>query len=88
MEAGRTRLIIGGCTLNSCVRVSAIETRTRFVNSGLDVIVDLSLCGARSRNYGPSAQFGGRSAVNAAVVQMIDAGVRVVDGTSWESRER
>ena len=49
--SGIKNLVVGGCTLNSCVRVSAIETRNCFRDEGLDVVVDLSLSGARSSNY-------------------------------------
>ncbi|XP_032221117.2 uncharacterized protein LOC116603661 [Nematostella vectensis] len=44
-------LVIGGCTITSCVRVSSCLTQKSFQNSGLRVVVDLSLCGARKENY-------------------------------------
>ena len=82
-DSGKTILVMGGCTLNSCVRVSAIDTQIRFGRSMLQVVVDLILCGARVTNYRPSKQFGGHSAVVSAVRQMIDAGVRVVRHVRW-----
>ena len=81
---GKRSLVIGGCTLNSCVRVSSMETQALFPSDRLQVIVDMSLCGARGRNYLPSPEFGGESAVTSAVVQMTDAGVSVVRGVKWE----
>ena len=56
---GKTTLVMGGCTLNSCLRVSAVETQRLFEGRGLQVAVDLSLCGARTRNYVPSEVFEG-----------------------------
>lgn len=50
IEYGKNTLVIGGCTLNSCVRVSSIETREYFKNKNLRIVVDLSICGARTRN--------------------------------------
>jgi hypothetical protein len=78
MQDGKNILLIGGCTLNSCVRVSAIETQKLFGGQNLQVVVDLSLCGARLRNYGPTSQFDGLSAVESAVQQMKAVGVNVV----------
>jgi len=80
---GKRTLIIGGCTLNSCVRVSSIETLSRFKSRNLHVVVDLSLCGARTRNFIPSSTWGGLSAVESAVNQMTAAGVRVVKYVKW-----
>jgi nicotinamidase-related amidase len=77
-------LVIGGCTLNSCVRVSSIETLTRFKAADLRVFVDLSVCGARTRNFMPSPLYGGMSAVESAIHQMADAGVQVVRQVHWE----
>jgi hypothetical protein len=77
-------LVIGGCTLNSCVRVSSIETLTRFKAKDLRVFVDLSVCGARIRNFMPSTLYDGMSAVESAIHQMSDAGVRVVRRVHWE----
>ncbi len=71
-------LIIGGCTLNSCVRVSSIETVKQFKNRNLRVVVDLSICGARLRSFLPSSLYAGMSAVESAIRQMTTAGVQVV----------
>ncbi len=79
----RTTLVMGGCTLNSCVRVSAIDTMGFFKDRGLRVVVDLSISGARESNYTASPQYGGLSSVESAVEQMRAAGVRVVRGTAW-----
>ncbi len=76
-------LVIGGCTLNSCVRVSACDLMKAFGNEGLNVIVDISLCGARVRNYRPSREFNGRSSVEAAVDEMVKIGVIVTDHLDW-----
>jgi hypothetical protein len=74
---GKKMLVIAGCTLNSCVRVSAIETQKYFKNKGLQIVVDLSLAGARTSSFRPSSLYGGLSAVESAVQEMIDAGVWV-----------
>jgi len=84
MEAGIRSLVIGGCTLNSCVRVSSMEVQSQYATDGLQVIVDVSLCGARGRNYLPAPMFGGVSPVESAVAQMAGAGVAVVKGVHWE----
>jgi hypothetical protein len=69
---------MGGCTLNSCVRVSAIETLKSFkAKKVFEVIVDLSISGARIANYRRSGMFGGMSSVESAVREMIDQGLRV-----------
>jgi hypothetical protein len=78
IEHGSRTLIIGGCTLNSCVRVSSIEIQQMFKSKHLQVVVDLSICGARLRNYNPSPVYNGLSAVASAVSQMSAAGVQVV----------
>ena len=83
IEMNRQNLVIGGCTLNSCVRVSAIEAQRAFQNGNLQVIVDLQLCGARAQNFKPSPLFKGLSAVDSAVRQMSDAGVKVVNCVNW-----
>ncbi len=83
LDCRKKTLVIGGCTLNSCVRVSSIETFREFKNNHLEVIVDLSLSGARTRNYLPSQAYFGKSAVKSAVTQMINGGVRVVRKTEW-----
>ena len=50
-----TKLVIGGCTITSCIRVSSTSIAYKFSSYGLDVVVDLSLCGARSDNYEKNA---------------------------------
>jgi hypothetical protein len=84
MNNRKKTLVIGGCTLNSCVRVSSIETLAKFKAYDLRVFVDLSVCGARTRNFMPSPLYGGMSAVESAIHQMTDAGVRVVRRVHWE----
>jgi hypothetical protein len=81
LDRGRRTLVMAGCTLNSCVRVSAVEVQRQYGNRGLQVVVDLSLCGARLGNYVRSAEYGGRSSVEAAVEEMLSAGVRVLPGS-------
>ena len=83
IDRGRVNLVMGGCTLNSCVRVSAIETQQYFKHEYLQVVVNINLCGARARNFKASMQFGGISAIDSAVEQMLAAGVRVVNGVNW-----
>lgn len=83
IEMNRQNLVIGGCTLNSCVRVSAIEAQRAFQNKNLQVIVDLQRCGARAQNFMPSPLFKGLSAVDSAVRQMSHAGVNVVSCVNW-----
>ena len=83
IEYRKNSLVIGGCTLNSCVRVSSIETRRYFNKKNLRVVVDLSICGARTRNYLPSPFYNGLSAVESAVQQMTAAGVDVVRRVKW-----
>lgn len=77
-EIGNRVLIIGGCTLNSCVRVSAIEICRWLDDRPLEIVVDLSLCGARAGNFHPDNRYGGMSAVESAIRQMTAAGVSVV----------
>lgn len=84
IKHGKDTLVIGGCTLNSCVRVSAIEILKLFKNSGLRIVVDLSICGARTQNYLPSRIYDGLSAVESAIEQMSDAGVYVVRRIEWD----
>ena len=72
-----------GCTLNSCVRVSSIETVDRIKNCKLRVVVDLSICGARSRSFLPSSLYAGESAVESAIRQMTAAGVKVAGRVEW-----
>ncbi|MBI4882137.1 MAG: isochorismatase family protein [Planctomycetes bacterium] len=84
LRRGRQTLVLGGCTLNSCVRVSAIDVLRCFGESGLRMVVDLSLCGARASNYARSAAFGGRSPVASAVAEMTSRGVTVAGRVLWE----
>jgi len=83
VDRGKTTLVLGGCTLNSCVRVTAIEIRALMADRGMQVVVDLSLCGARTSNYARSEMFGGRSSVESAVREMMAAGVRVIARRSY-----
>ena len=80
---GINTLVVGGCTLTSCVRVSSIEIRQAFENDGLRVVVDLAISGARRSNYLPSPYFNGMSAAASAVDQMMAAGVQVVRRVAW-----
>ncbi len=81
---GKNRLVMGGCTLNSCVRVSAMDTVQLFKDSGLQVIADLSICGARTCNYVPSTEYDGISSVESAIRQMKAAGVQVIHSIIWQ----
>lgn len=83
IKLGKKTLVMGGCTLNSCLRVSAIETRRCFRNDGLDVVIDLSLSGARTSNYMSSSLFAGMSSVEFAIREMSDAGVTVAEFVNW-----
>ena len=80
---GKKTLVMGGCTLNSCLRISSIETQNHFKNQKLRVVVDLSLSGARTSNFISSPMYGGLSAVESAVREMIAAGVLVVRRAEW-----
>jgi hypothetical protein len=80
---GKKILVIAGCTLNSCVRKSSIETQKYFKNRELQIVVDLSLSGARTCNYMHSSLYGGLSVVESAAREMIDAGVRVAQCVQW-----
>jgi hypothetical protein len=71
------------CTLNSCVRVSSIETVDHIKNRNLRVVVDLSICGARSGSFLPSSLYAGESAVESAIRQMTAAGVQVAGRVEW-----
>jgi nicotinamidase-related amidase len=83
LSRGRKELVIGGCTLNSCVRVSAIEICRKWRGKGLQVVVDLSLCGARLENTLPSPLFDGLSSVAATINEMEAGGVKVVEKREW-----
>ena len=91
-------LVVCGCTTTSCVRVSSQQIKA--AHPQLEVVVDLSLCGARAANHEPSAErdpdllriYGrercrGASAVDLAVYQMRQAGVVVVDRYTWRPAE-
>eukprot|EP00929_Paragymnodinium_shiwhaense_P092170 TRINITY_DN52047_c0_g1_i1.p1 TRINITY_DN52047_c0_g1~~TRINITY_DN52047_c0_g1_i1.p1 ORF type:complete len:231 (-),score=48.93 TRINITY_DN52047_c0_g1_i1:149-841(-) len=100
-EHGVDVLVIGGCTTTSCVRVSSQRTmeilpRLRLPRE-VRVVVDLSLCGARSDNYDKTADqdpvllraYGlercmGKSAVDLAILQMRSAGVEVLEDGPYE----
>ena len=60
------------------MRVSSIESASYLKNRKIRVVVDLSICGARLRNYLPSSLYEGVSAVESAIRQMTAAGVQVV----------
>jgi hypothetical protein len=83
LEKGISTLVMGGCTLNSCVRVSACAVREAFPSEQLDIVVDLSLCGARAANYLNSPQFEGKSPVESAILQMRHLGVVVAESVEW-----
>ena len=84
IDRGKRILLLGGCTFNSCVRVSSIECQTHFKDKQLQVVVDFRLCGARARNFKSSPMYGGLSAVESAIHQMQSAGVQVVAGVKWK----
>ena len=83
IDDGKKILVLAGCTLNSCVRVSSIETQKYFKDQELKIVVDLSLSGARTSNFMPSELFGGLSAVESAIREMTGAGVRVAQWVEW-----
>jgi hypothetical protein len=85
LTQGKKILVMGGCTLNSCVRVSSIDAMRFFQDHGLQVTVDLSICGARTGNFKPSSQYSGLSSVDSAVRHMREAGVQVVPQVNWRS---
>eukprot|EP00727_Mastigamoeba_balamuthi_P006974 m51a1_g2898 hypothetical protein (190) ;mRNA; f:463293-463862 len=74
---GLRAVVFGGCTTNSCVRVSAVRTKREL--PGLAVRVALDLCGARAANYLPQPHTGGVPPVAAAVEEMRAAGVEVIE---------
>ncbi|KAH3765545.1 hypothetical protein Pelo_2585 [Pelomyxa schiedti] len=83
------RVVVGGCTLTSCVRVSACDLQEMFSGQRLEVVVDLSLCGARRDNYeiraGPHHDVfrEGETAVECAIRTMKECGVIVVPAYPW-----
>lgn len=84
VSKGKKLLVMGGCTINSCLRASSIETQNCFRRQGLQVVVDLSLSGARARNFERSSDFGDLSAVDSAIRDMMDAGVLVARHVAWK----
>jgi len=49
-------VVLGGCTLTSCIRVSALHLHSRYSDNSasqpkLNICVDLNLCAARASNY-------------------------------------
>jgi nicotinamidase-related amidase len=52
-DAGVRRVVVVGCTLTSCVRVSALDVHRRYAANVAEfqTCVDLNLCGARASNY-------------------------------------
>lgn len=98
LEQGVRTLVVGGCTTTSCVRVSSQAVREQYGGPDLRVVVDLSLCGARTDNHLPLADrdpdllriYGrelckGRSPVDLAILQMRQSGVEVVESFDWEA---
>jgi hypothetical protein len=83
IKDGKRILVIGGCTLNSCVRKSSIEIQKYYKNHDLQIIVDLSLSGARTSNYLHSPLYAGLSAVEFAIREMTDKGVWVAQRVHW-----
>ena len=96
LSEGVRQIVIGGCTTTSCVRVSSQAIQAHYGSRGLQVIVDRSICGARSDNYDPDnaledpvllSTYGnfvmGRSAVDLAILQMEASGVKFVDEFDW-----
>ena len=57
--------------------------KSEFIALIHKVVVDLSMSGARTKNYISSPAFNGHSAVESAVVQMLDEGVQVVQQVKW-----
>lgn len=91
---GVKKLLVAGCALTSCVRVSSqVIKRAR---PSLDVFVDLELAAAREINYEKTAaddpmlveiygdECEGASAADLAVLQMREAGVRVLERGAWD----
>ncbi len=83
MDVGKKTLVMAGCTLNSCIRKSSIDTHQYFKAGMLQIVVDLSLSGARTRSYMQSSLYDGLSAVESAVREMTDEGVRVAQCVRW-----
>jgi nicotinamidase-related amidase len=102
LQHGARVLVIGGCTTTSCVRVSSQAVQRAYAARGLQVVVDLSLCGARTNGHDPlcaaedtvlaetyGIDVAGRSAVDLAVLQMRRTGVLVVPRwAGWDDLEQ
>ena len=84
MVHGKNTLVMAGCTLNSCLRKSSIDTQRYFKDLDLQVVVNLSMSGARSTNFMPSFLYDGLSAVASAVREMMSFGVRVAESIAWK----
>jgi len=55
-EPGVPTVVLGGCTLTSCIRVSALDLYRHYFDKNtsqprLKICVDLNLCAARASNY-------------------------------------
>jgi len=83
MDDGKKILVMAGCTLNSCIRRSSIDTYKYFKEGMLQIVVDLSLSGARAGSYMQSSLYGGLSAVESAVREMTGSGVKVAECVQW-----
>ncbi len=83
MDNGKKILVMAGCTLNSCIRKSSIDTHKYFKEGLLQIVVDLSLSGARAGSYMQSSLYDGLSAVESAVREMTGAGVKVAQCVQW-----
>lgn len=83
MDDGKNILVMAGCTLNSCIRKSSIDAHKFFKEGMLQIVVDLNLSGARAGSYMKSSLYDGISAVESAVREMTDAGVRVAQCVRW-----
>jgi nicotinamidase-related amidase len=91
---GLTHVVIAGCTTTACVRRSSQSLHRRFVHkhekaptSGgtlEEVIVDLSLCGARrSKMKSPQVNISSPYTLDGAIAEMRNTGVLVVDKWHW-----
>ena len=83
IDDGKKILVMAGCTLNSCIRKSSIDTHRCFKEGMFQIVVDLNLSGARAGSYMQSSLYGGLSAVESAVREMTGAGVRVAECVRW-----
>jgi hypothetical protein len=83
MDDGKNILVMAGCTLNSCIRKSSIDTHKYFKEGMLQIVVDLNLSGARAGSYIQSPMYHGLSAVESAIREMTDSGVKVAKRIRW-----